>query len=279
MGSRITPSQKEKITHGAALVTVAGTCFEAAFWDRPMQMMVFPLFAALGLAACIWMYRHHRVISDTHTSAIGYAGPGYAELVGTAAMLPGTPLATPGGTACCWYTAWDANRIAWVGSKYRQSIEPFLLVDDTGVCVVLPEGIGAIGTGHESSWNDGKKRGHARMLLAGSALYAVGELVRLQDAAPQLVAKLARLDINALIALVRNADHAALQRETPQRAAPNPEVAKLLALREPRDRRLFWIASEAPDTLGSNVRFGTWLSLFFCVYFAAGFAWLMMRQA
>ncbi len=275
MSAKITRTQKEKFTHGAAFVTVAGICIEAASWDRGTQLMLFPLFAALGLAGWISLYRHYRAIHNTPTSEIGYAGTGYVELVGTSAMLPGSPLLTPGGTACCWYNARDFNRITGWGNKYRPSTKPFLMVDDTGVCVILPEGSGQIGTAHESRWSNGEKKGHAYMLLPGDALCAAGELTTLQAAAPELAAKLAHLDIKALLTLVRKADREALQRETPQRAAANPAVAEMLALRKPRDGRLFWIANEAPETLEPNVRFGTWLLLAFFIYFAAGFIWLV----
>lgn len=47
VSATITKTQKQEFTHAAAFAAVAGLCFEAAFWDKHMQLMVFPLFAVL----------------------------------------------------------------------------------------------------------------------------------------------------------------------------------------------------------------------------------------
>ena len=88
--------------------------------------------------------RRARMIEDTPTARIRSAYQGHVELEGQAELLSGTPIRAPlTGSECCWWR----YKIERRGSKNRwhrvengASEGIFALRDDTGVCLVDPEG-------------------------------------------------------------------------------------------------------------------------------------------
>jgi len=332
--------KRAELMRGAALAGMVFACVSTAFWDRPAKLLSFPLLAALSCIGWMWLYRHYRVIHDTPTSRIASAAQGYVELVGRAAMLPGPPLLSRSGKPCCWYSVQEFTRVPgtinWLKHQRRSSTEPFLLADETGVCVILPEGAGHFFTLHEARRTEGDHGYHEWILLAGDALCAAGELTTVNHAAPELAVTLTHEDVKVLIAERRKernemldsgraaAEHAAVgaliadwktdpeglgdrfdrdrdgtidlkeweharmaarrevrrratpQSEAPQRDAGDPAVEGIQVLRKPRDGRLFWIASDVPDTLGANARFGAGLLFLVFLYYAASLAWLVV---
>lgn len=92
-----------------------------------------------------------RQIQDTPTSKIRSAAQGYVELEGIARMLPGEPVVSPlTGQQCCWWkysveekrTSYSNGRrnTRWATIESASSDDLFQLVDDTGDCVVDPDG-------------------------------------------------------------------------------------------------------------------------------------------
>ena len=107
------------------------------------------LVAALGLlsAGCfVWAFRlfhRGRIIENTATAKIRSAQQGYVELKGEARPVDETPLAAPlTGRPCCWYRCQIDKRAnkGWRRVEVRVSDDPFLLRDETGECLIYPEG-------------------------------------------------------------------------------------------------------------------------------------------
>ena len=89
-----------------------------------------------------WMARA-RIIEDTPTARIRSAHQGYVELTGQAQLIDGPPIIAPlTSTPCCWYQ----YKIEKKGHKHWRTLESdtsdelFLLDDETGRCVIDPEG-------------------------------------------------------------------------------------------------------------------------------------------
>ncbi|HEX4895418.1 MAG TPA: GIDE domain-containing protein [Solimonas sp.] len=95
--------------------------------------------------------RHGRLIEDTPTSRIRSAAQGYVELEGFARLLPGPDIRSPlTGARCAWWEYTIERRETvyrngkrtseWSTIEHLRSDSLFLLCDDTGECVVDPEG-------------------------------------------------------------------------------------------------------------------------------------------
>jgi len=133
---------------------------------------------AVGAAAALWMgysgLRRARHIEDVPTARVRSAPQGYIELVGTAHAMEGEPIIAPlSNTACCWYRYRvehrDGSRWDVVESGASDGI--FLLRDDTGECIIDPEGA-EVTSSHKRSWaSDGSSFGglpvHARLPSLG----------------------------------------------------------------------------------------------------------------
>jgi hypothetical protein len=97
--------------------------------------------AAIGVLVSVWTARR---LGSVATTAIGQAVAGRVSLSGRAQALPGAaPMQSPDGLACLWFT--HSQKIA---RRYdaSDSVRPFLLVDASGQCVVLPAGAEIHGT-------------------------------------------------------------------------------------------------------------------------------------
>ena len=120
-----------------------------------------PPFLVLAVVACgfglyigfVSLHRY-RLIEDVPTAKIRSAHQGYVELIGQAVMMEGEPIVAPlSQTQCCWYSF----RIERRSGKHWNTVESgtsdnlFVLRDDTGDCVVDPEGA-EIDTVHSQSW-------------------------------------------------------------------------------------------------------------------------------
>jgi hypothetical protein len=84
-----------------------------------------------------------RLIEDTPTSRIRSAPQGYVELIGEAAMMNGEPILAPlSGMDCCWwrYKIEKRGDKGWRTVRSGKSDSLFLLRDDTGECILDPEG-------------------------------------------------------------------------------------------------------------------------------------------
>lgn len=123
---------------------------------QPLEFWLFSGFLAVlavgGFYAIFRFLHRARLIEDTPTSKVRSAHQGYVELDGTAELLPGDPILAPlTGNRCTWYSfkveerseSYDSRgnrRTSWKTIRSGTSDELFVLRDDTGECVIDPEG-------------------------------------------------------------------------------------------------------------------------------------------
>ena len=84
-----------------------------------------------------------RLIEDTPTSRIRSAHQGYVELIGEAANMKGEPIMAPlTGLPCCWwrYRVDRKRDKGWQVVQSGTSESLFLLRDETGECIIDPDG-------------------------------------------------------------------------------------------------------------------------------------------
>jgi hypothetical protein len=132
----------------------------------PNGLLVF--VAALAIVAVYLGFsglRRSRQIEDVPTARVRSAPQGYVELIGTARMLEGEPIVAPlSHTRCCWYQYRIERRSGkdWRTVESGSSDGIFLLRDETGDCVVDPEGA-EVTSRHKKSWSDNgsSSGGHA----------------------------------------------------------------------------------------------------------------------
>lgn len=114
-----------------------------------------------GVAAMRWL-RIARLIEDTPTSRVRSAAQGYVELAGRGVPLPGTQnLAPLTQRPCLWWRyriakkteqgSGKTRRQSWVTVASGISSVPFLLDDETGQCIVKPEGAEVV-AGESLTW-------------------------------------------------------------------------------------------------------------------------------
>ena len=119
--------------------------------DPAEYWLAVALLAVVGAAGFIrgfrW-WRWARLIEDTPTSRVRSAAQGYAELVGTGRRMPGAPVIAPlSRLPCTWWrytverrTRDGKSRTRWSVVSRGVSDALFLLEDETGRCIVDPEG-------------------------------------------------------------------------------------------------------------------------------------------
>jgi hypothetical protein len=111
----------------------------------------FWIWAILSLGAAIagfyfgFRFLHRaRLIEDVPTARIRSAHQGYVELEGEAQLMEGEPIRSPlGGTVCCWWRYQIHRKDSegdWILKEEKSSDELFLLRDQTGRCIIDPEG-------------------------------------------------------------------------------------------------------------------------------------------
>ena len=145
-----------------------------------------------------------RIIEDTPTSKIRSAAQGYLELIGHGQLMEGQPIVSPlTGKSCTWYDfkveehRQSGKNSKWVTIHSGISDELFLIKDDTGQCIIDPEGARVTvadksvwygntsnpmaGTGRTqkkkgffSALSNNKYRYTEKLLLPGEDLYAIG---------------------------------------------------------------------------------------------------------
>ncbi len=116
----------------------------AEFWFTAIVVLILALVAFV--AVFIFLSRK-RMMEDIPTSKIRSAAQGYVELDGIGRLMKGPPIISPvSQTQCLWYDfrieeyVKSGNKSYWKTLRKGSSDELFELVDDTGVCVVDPDG-------------------------------------------------------------------------------------------------------------------------------------------
>lgn len=270
----------------------------AAQLDTPAAWP-WALAAMAGVSFFAWAanFRRYRQIHDLPTSKVASAAQGYVELFGRAEMIEGVPVVSKlTGLACCWYRYYIERKTGddkWEYADSGESNDHFHLVDDTGQCVISPEGAEVITRGHET-WEQGEYRYTEWLLPPKSRLYAVGEFSTSSGAVIELDE---RRDVGELLAdwkqdqpgLLKRFDLDAdgkidLKEWELARLQARREVRRQHAeirtrdgvhlLRKPRDGRLFLLADEMPEALGR--RFARWSIAHLVFFFAAGIAALYL---
>lgn len=100
------------------------------------------LLCGAGLYGVFRFFHRSRIIDDTPTSKIRSAHQGFVELEGEGCLMKGMPIVSPlSNRQCLWYSYKIQQRIknGWETVDSGISKHLFLLVDDTGICVVDPE--------------------------------------------------------------------------------------------------------------------------------------------
>jgi hypothetical protein len=158
------------------------------FWFYALFVAVL---AAIGFYRAFVFFRRARTIEDTPTSKIRSAAQGYVELIGTGKTMDGPEIVAPlSKTPCTWYRYKVEKR----GNKRRHivdsgcSTELFMLVGETGSCVIDPEGAAVTPTvkrvWYGSSYDGAPKSLFGNMgrlyrfteerMHSGDPLYAIG---------------------------------------------------------------------------------------------------------
>ncbi len=273
------------------IVLVAFEAETAEAWPWAfLAMAVVSFFAWAG------NYRRYRQIHDLPTSRVASAAQGYTELLGRGRLLDDAPIFSGlSGVQCCWYRYEIEEKTSdnkWKTVETRSSTDHFLLVDDSGQCVIAPEGAEVL-TAEHKTWTEGRRRYTEWLLMPGTVLYALGEFST--ENAVLRAATQEREEIRQLIA-----DWKSDQKSLSQRFDLDGdghidlkewELARLQAVREvrasrvarssgqaeglhrlerPRDKRLFLLANEMPDELGQRYRRRSILHL--VILFATGLA-------
>lgn len=153
----------------------------------------------LGAAAAAMFYGIFRfihrihIVRDTPTSKIRSAAQGYVELIGTARLMPGPSIYAPlTNKPCAWYyfkieeRRRSGKNSNWVKIEEEASGELFHIEDETGTCIIDPDGaevtpnesevwVGANRLDRNSSFfQTGDYRYTEKRINIGSPLYAVG---------------------------------------------------------------------------------------------------------
>lgn len=138
--------------------------------------------AAAALLAGLSGLRRSRHLEDVPTARVRSAPQGYVELAGTALRLDGEPIIAPlSQTPCCWYSYRVERRRGkgWSLVQAGRSDGIFLLRDDTGDCVIDPEGA-EVTSRHRRSWSGSGSGGglpvHARLPSLGRKTDLVVEI-------------------------------------------------------------------------------------------------------
>jgi hypothetical protein len=134
--------------------------------------------ASIATWAALSAYRRYRVGVDLPTSRIGSAAQGYVELRGVAKAHPGRDLRSPHGLVrCVWfrYVVEERTRDSYRVVRSGSSHDTFVLRDDTGECVVDPDGARVDG-GRTRRWDDTPYRITEVTIADGDPLYALGQL-------------------------------------------------------------------------------------------------------
>lgn len=246
-----------------------------------------------------WMSALYRLraIRDTPTSKVASAAQGYVELVGRGRPFGDTPLISKlRQLPCLWYRYTIERRTDkdhWETVDSGESVDSFVLRDDSGDCVVDPEHAEIV-TRHRDQWTDGDHRYTEWKFIRDDSIYAIGEF-RTRSVSAEFDA---RAELNALLAEWKQdkpALHArfdlnqdgqldmkewmlarqAAKREVEKKKREVQAQPDIHLLGLPRDGKLFLISNLTPEKLSRRYLFWSWAHLM--IFFAAlgGISWML----
>ena len=152
----------------------------------PAEYWIVLALAVAATLAAFWFawrnWRRARIIEDAPTAKIRSAHQGYIELEGDGRLMDGEPIIAPlTQHACLWYRykieRKDVSHVKggtharWVTEREESSDNLFYLVDDTGKCVVDPDG-GEISTDEKLQWYGDSAWPQNSPLQGGGSLFA-----------------------------------------------------------------------------------------------------------
>jgi len=112
-----------------------------------LQLLIISIMLGFIAYKTLKTYQRFRFIGDTATSRIASAAQGYVELKGLGEMIPGPAIISPfSQRRCLWYQCITEKRKrikshnVWVEENNDLSDNLFELQDETGNCIVNPEG-------------------------------------------------------------------------------------------------------------------------------------------
>ncbi len=121
----------------------------------PAEYWIVVAIAVVATLACFYFgwrnWRRARIIEDAPTAKIRSAHQGYLELEGDGQLMDGEPIIAPlTNHVCLWYRykierkdtyhTKHGSQTRWVTERQEISDNLFHLVDDTGKCIVDPDG-------------------------------------------------------------------------------------------------------------------------------------------
>jgi hypothetical protein len=138
-----------------------------------LSRTVYWVLAPVSLAGWWVAWRLLRVLSDTPITPVAQAAAGYVALRGKAGAMPGRPpLTTPSGVPCVWYSYRYSSGATHSGFDHHagDTVQPFVLEDESGQCIVLPAGADI--TGGQEGTTPGRRE---RLIVPGDTIYVAGE--------------------------------------------------------------------------------------------------------
>ncbi len=126
------------------------------------NQLFFLIFSSSMILICFWLTFYYlkraRLIEDTPTSKIRSASQGYVEIKGTTLYGKDKELIAPlSKNHCVWYTykiqryQRSGKNSHWSTVEEGTSKQPFLIQDNTGICVIDPKGAEVM-TEHSRTW-------------------------------------------------------------------------------------------------------------------------------
>ena len=290
MRGRVRRFRTEWLTGGLHLIIlwIAAEAESAEVWPYALAAMAVVSFFA-------WMgnYRRYRQVHDLPTSRIASAAQGYVELFGRSVPILDSPVTAPlSNLACCWYRYCVQRKTSdnkWRTEDEGESVAHFLLVDETGQCVISPDGAEVLYT-RRNSWTHGDRRYTEWLLVPQGPLYAIGEFRTtggahleldenkevshlLADWKQEQAALLERFDLDRSGNLdLREWEQARLEarRHVQKQHAELHGGEGVHLLTKPADGRMFLLAGALPEAIGRRFALWSWGHLIF--FFGAGMA-------
>ena len=215
---------------GVAFIVLAALQGEPEVAKSRTVMEILAGVAALGGLVAWWTAYQLRAAPAV---PVALAQAGQVALRGRAQALPGAaPLTSPDGVACLWF---KHSQQAMHQYNASDSVRPFLLVDDTGQCIVFPVGADVTGSSRQLPQSDVKQLPEVkditgtggygtgeRLLREGDDIHVVGWFTPASAEAMDLQMQAARLIAQTELprVLMHSNDPAAFQR--PRVAGPSP---------------------------------------------------------